>query len=103
MAARGKMKDRNWRRSGGGPATIDDISVFVIPVLPYRQEVMAARREASGQGEEEGREAMEVQEGRVVLAGDSCDSPAEAVAVEENGAVEVEENGVEEEGGEEEE
>ena len=37
MAARGKLKERNWRRSSGGAATIDDISVFVIPILPYKQ------------------------------------------------------------------
>merc|ERR1719342_1323992 len=38
MAARGKLKERNWRRNSGGPATIDDISVFVIPLLPYKLE-----------------------------------------------------------------
>ena len=80
MAARGKMKERNWRRStgmiliiinshyncsSGGPATIDDISVFVIPVLPYKQEVLAAKtRELEEEEEEEGREAMEVEEER---------------------------------------
>merc|ERR1719320_471822 len=32
--------ESKWRRSSGGPATIDDISVFVIPVLPYKQEVL---------------------------------------------------------------
>jgi len=64
MAARGKMKERNWRRSSGGPATIDDISVFVIPVLPYKQEVLAAKSKELEE-EEEGREAMEVEEERV--------------------------------------
>jgi len=63
MAARGKMKERNWRRSTGGPATIDDISVFVIPVLPYKQEVLAAKTRELEE-EEEGREAMEVEEER---------------------------------------
>jgi len=71
MAARGKMKERNWRRSAGGPATIDDISVFVIPVLPYKQEVARG-----GEGEEEGREAMEVEEAAAGIAAENCDSGA---------------------------
>jgi len=60
MAARGKLKERNWRRSNGGPATIDDISVFVIPILPYKQEVLSSRNNETEE-EEEGREAMEVE------------------------------------------
>ena len=40
MAARGKLKERNWKRSAGGAATIDDISVFVIPILPYKHEFL---------------------------------------------------------------
>ena len=39
MAARGKFKDKSWRRSNGDPATIDDITVIVIPILPYKHEV----------------------------------------------------------------
>ena len=39
MAARGKFKERSWKRSNGDPATIDDITVIVIPILPYKQEV----------------------------------------------------------------
>ena len=38
MAARGKLKERSWRRGNGDPATIDDITVLVIPILPYKQE-----------------------------------------------------------------
>merc|ERR1711942_525239 len=34
MVARGKLKERNWRRGNGDPATIDDITVLVIPILP---------------------------------------------------------------------
>ena len=64
MAARGKLVDRNWRRNvpiengtdshdGNSsnanepqqmqqvPATIDDISVFVIPILAYKEEYLA--------------------------------------------------------------
>ena len=39
MAARGKFKEKNWRRSNGDPATIDDITVIVIPILPYKNEI----------------------------------------------------------------
>ncbi len=38
MAARGKLIERNWRQSDESPATIDDISVFAIPILPYKEE-----------------------------------------------------------------
>lgn len=57
--------DQNYvlNLSSGGPATIDDISVFVIPVLPYKQEVLAAKTRELEE-EEEGREAMEVEEER---------------------------------------
>ena len=36
MAARGKLVERNWKHSDDSPATIDDISVFVIPILSYK-------------------------------------------------------------------
>ena len=39
MAARGKLVDRLWKRADG-PATIDDISVLVIPLLAYKQEYL---------------------------------------------------------------
>ena len=38
MAARGKLVERNWKHSDESPATIDDISVFAIPILPYKTE-----------------------------------------------------------------
>ena len=38
MAARGKLVERNWKHSDDSPATIDDISVFAIPILPYKAE-----------------------------------------------------------------
>ena len=38
MAARGKLVERNWKHSDDSPATIDDISVFVIPILHYKRE-----------------------------------------------------------------
>ena len=39
MAARGKFKEKSWKRSNGDAATIDDITVIVIPILPYKEEV----------------------------------------------------------------
>ena len=36
MAARGKLVERNWKHNDDSPATIDDISVFVIPILLYK-------------------------------------------------------------------
>merc|ERR1712223_2313409 len=38
MAARGKLVERNWKHNDDSPATIDDISAFVIPILPYKLE-----------------------------------------------------------------
>ena len=38
MGARGKLIDRNWRTSEDKHATIDDISVFVIPLQSYQIE-----------------------------------------------------------------
>ena len=38
MAARGKLVERNWKHNDDSPATIDDISVFAIPILPYKHE-----------------------------------------------------------------
>ncbi|GAB6029330.1 hypothetical protein CHUAL_005097 [Chamberlinius hualienensis] len=38
MHSRGKLVDRNWRTASGKQATIDDISVFVVPLLPYQEE-----------------------------------------------------------------
>lgn len=68
MAARGKLVDRNWKRTapvenGSShqsenvnsaventqthqvPATIDDISVFVIPILAYKEEYLSWKEE----------------------------------------------------------
>ena len=41
MAARGKLVERNWKRSDGTAATIDDISAFAIPILPFKEEYLA--------------------------------------------------------------
>ena len=47
MAARGKLVDRNWRRSDQTAATIDDISVLVIPILAYKEEYKIWKEERS--------------------------------------------------------
>ncbi|CAL8118760.1 unnamed protein product [Orchesella dallaii] len=41
MYARGKFQDRNWKMNDGSAATIDDISVFVIPLGPYYRDAVA--------------------------------------------------------------
>lgn len=38
MHSRGKLRERNWRTADNKLATIDDISVFVIPLRPYKEE-----------------------------------------------------------------
>ncbi|KAK4309243.1 hypothetical protein Pmani_003132 [Petrolisthes manimaculis] len=38
MGSRGKLRERNWRTSDDKHATIDDISVFVIPIRSYQEE-----------------------------------------------------------------
>ena len=38
MSARGKLTQRNWRTNDNKHATIDDISVFVVPLKPYQDE-----------------------------------------------------------------
>lgn len=57
MQARGKTRERNekstsgrgsgWRTFDNRPATIDDISVFVIPLRPYKEEFEKWRRARS--------------------------------------------------------
>lgn len=38
MGSRGKLRERNWRTTDDKHATIDDISVFVIPLRSYQEE-----------------------------------------------------------------
>lgn len=48
MYSRGKLKERSWRTVDNRAATIDDISVFVIPLRGYQEEHhawMAATRQ----------------------------------------------------------
>jgi protein phosphatase 1H len=60
MSARGKLRDRNWRRSDNLAATIDDISVLVIPILPYKEEYNI-EKEGAVQHMENGLDAMDVE------------------------------------------
>jgi len=41
MSSRGKLTERNWRTSESRSATIDDISVFVIPIIDYKRDYSA--------------------------------------------------------------
>ncbi|XP_076363592.1 protein phosphatase 1H [Tachypleus tridentatus] len=40
MHSRGKLRDRNWKTADSKPATIDDISVFVIPLRHFKEEFL---------------------------------------------------------------
>lgn len=46
MCSRGKLSERSWRTTADNKAaTIDDISVFVIPIAPYKEEYLRWKRE----------------------------------------------------------
>jgi hypothetical protein len=45
MHSRGKLYEKNWKTADGKPATIDDISVFVIPLTPYKEEYLKWKQE----------------------------------------------------------
>ena len=63
MAARGKLQERTWRRSDGTAATIDDISVTVVPIKAYKEEYAewkAGIRERLEKGEADAAAATEV-------------------------------------------
>merc|ERR1712037_715074 len=94
----GKLKDRNWRRGSGDPATIDDITVLVIPILPYKQEQEGSEEELAEERQvddgvkkvvvevvenklDEGLEAMEVEK-EVSVKGDHTDEANELVSEE---------------------
>ena len=89
MAARGKMVERNWRQSDDAPATIDDISVFVIPILPYKEDYAnwkKNRRSHQNHGSshrKNGQEEPEVQTGTTVGLVASDQSEMEVEAAEE--------------------
>jgi len=86
MSARGKLRDRNWKRSDGSPATIDDISVFVIPILPYKEEYLKQKETGEGMAGhfENGVDAMEPEDGVELQNGDGIE--------EENGLDTMEED-----------
>lgn len=45
MHSRGKLYEKNWKTADGKAATIDDISVFVIPLAPYKEEYTEWKQE----------------------------------------------------------
>jgi hypothetical protein len=45
MQSRGKLYEKNWKTADGKAATIDDISVFVIPLAPYKEEYTEWKQE----------------------------------------------------------
>jgi hypothetical protein len=45
MHSRGKLSERKWKTADGKAATVDDISVFVIPLGPYKEEYMEWKQE----------------------------------------------------------
>ena len=79
MAARGKLKERNWRRGNGDPATIDDITVLVIPILPYKQEQVGVENDVVETDVELNTGAQQVV---VEVVGNRLDEGMEAMEVE---------------------
>lgn len=49
MCSRGKLNERSWRTADGKSATIDDISVFVIPLAAYKEEYLRWKQEMESQ------------------------------------------------------
>lgn len=45
MSSRGKLGERSWRTSDDKQATIDDISVFVIPLSGYKEDYLQWKKE----------------------------------------------------------
>ncbi|KAI9559759.1 hypothetical protein GHT06_013765 [Daphnia sinensis] len=49
MCSRGKLNERSWRTADSKSATIDDISVFVIPLAAYKEEYLRWKLEMESQ------------------------------------------------------
>lgn len=49
MSSRGKLNERSWRTSDNKSATIDDISVFVIPLAAYKEEYLGWKLQVESQ------------------------------------------------------
>jgi protein phosphatase 1H len=49
MCSRGKLNERSWRTADSKSATIDDISVFVIPLAAYKEEHLRWKQETESQ------------------------------------------------------
>ena len=51
MSSRGKLNERSWRTADSKSATIDDISVFVIPLAAYKEEYLRWKLEVESQNQ----------------------------------------------------
>lgn len=51
MCSRGKLNERSWRTADSKSATIDDISVFVIPLAAYKEEHLRWKQEMESQSQ----------------------------------------------------
>lgn len=60
LQSRGAFQERGWRTKEGKSATIDDISVFVIPLRPYRDEYLQWKAQRFGGVPEEATSAEEI-------------------------------------------
>lgn len=49
MCSRGKLNERSWRTAENKSATIDDISVFVIPLAAYKEDFLRWKLEIESQ------------------------------------------------------
>ena len=74
MAARGKLVERTWRRNDGTAATIDDISVLVIPILAYKEEYKDWLEQRQRIKEERVRQRQQQQESPVLSQQQQQDS-----------------------------
>jgi hypothetical protein len=45
MHSRGKLFEKKWKTADAKAATVDDISVFVIPLAPYKEEYLEWKQE----------------------------------------------------------
>ncbi|KAK8737254.1 hypothetical protein OTU49_004409 [Cherax quadricarinatus] len=83
MGSRGKLRDRNWRTSNDKHATIDDITVFVIPLKPYKEEYQewTSKQKANG-GDDEKSSSQSINSPNIKC--DASELEADTVASDKN-------------------
>lgn len=85
MSSRGKLNERSWRTFDNKSATIDDISVFVIPLTAYKEEFQQWKQ---NQNTEKDQESKTEPSGYVSFGTNVEDVPISLTsAVEKEGAV----------------